>query len=160
MAFQKTVHTVQPLGQAGEFFDDTPRRATVYALGTLDGATGAVGKVFTFDGSGAPVLGGTGKFAGILAHPKGQARIGLDPSTALPSGKIAELADMGRVIVTTTRPAAASKGVQYDTATGDIAGSAPETPETGMAVIPGATFVLFDAQADAPAVVQLDACKE
>lgn len=160
MAFQKTVHTVQALGQAGEFYDDTPRRATAYALGVLDDAKNAVGKVFTFDDSGTPVLGGTGKFAGILTHPKGQARTGLDPSPALPSGRAAELADMGRVIVITTRAAVSSSGVQYDATTGDIAGSAPENPENGMAVIPGATFVLFDAAANAPAVVQLDARKE
>lgn len=160
MAFQKTVHTVQALGQAGEFYDDTPRRTTAYAVGNPGDAKAAVGKVFTFDDSGNPVPGGAGKFAGILAHPKGQARTGLDPSSALPSGRVAELADMGRVIVTTTRAAAAAKGVQYDVLTGDIAGSAPENPENGMAVIPGATFVLFDAPADAPAVVQLDARKE
>ena len=156
MAFQKEVHTTQALGQPGEFYDATARRATAYRFDALDGAKPAIGKVFTFDASGRPVLGGTGPFAGIMIHPKARARLGLDPILTLPSGSNAELADSGRVIVSTTAVATPGSGVQYDTATGDIAGNAPSSPAAGKAAIPGATFILYGAAAGDLAVVQLN----
>ena len=156
MAFQTEVRADLALGRPGEFYDATIRRSTAYKFDTMDSAKPAIGKVFTFDGSGSPVLGGDGPFAGILIHPNAYARPGLDPTLALPSGSIAELADAGRLIVTTTAAATIGAKVQYDTATGDIAGAAPETPGAGMAGIPGATFILFDAEANGLAVVQLN----
>lgn len=156
MTFQTTVNPTQALGQPGEFYDASIRRVTAHKLDGIDSATLAIGKVFTFDASGKPVLGGTGKFAGILIHPKAYARLGLEPPLALPSECNAELADVGRIIVTTTAAAAPAKGVQYNTTTGDIAGAAPGTPAAGMATIPGATFFMFEAVANGLAVVQLN----
>lgn len=156
MAFQTEVHKEQALGQPGDFYDASIRRVTAYKLDTIDSTIPVIGKVFTFDASGEPVLGGTGRFAGILLHPKAYARLGLAPTLALPSESNAELADIGRIIVTTTAAAAPTNAVQYNTTTGDIAGAAPDTPADGMAVIPGATFFMFEAAAGGLAVVQLD----
>lgn len=156
MALQKTVYDTQALGQAGDFYDASIRRVTAYKLDTINSTIPVIGKVFTFDNTGAPVLGGTGRFAGILLHPKAYARLGLDPTLALPSESNVELADIGRIIVTTTGAASPTSTVQYNTTTGDIVGAAPDTLEDGMAVIPGATFFMFEAAANGLAVVQLD----
>lgn len=160
MPFQKTVNVKQALGQPGEWYDATPRRVTAYKLETIDSSIHSIGRVFTFDASGKPQRGGTGAFAGILVHPKAYARLGLEPTTMLPQGINAELADMGRLIVSSTAAAAIGDGVQYDTTTGAITGTAPANPGAGMAVIPGATFILFAAEANGLAVIQLNGLVE
>lgn len=155
MAFQTTVYKKQALGQPGDFYDATVRRVTAYKLETIDSSMDSIGRVFTFDADGKPQIGGTGKFAGVLIHPRSLARLGLAPSLAQPQGVNAELADMGRVIVKTTGAAAVKDAVRYSMVTGEIAGGGGAVPGQNLAVIPGAFFILFPAVADGLAVIQL-----
>lgn len=152
MPFQNTVNIKQALGQPGDFYDAAPRRVTVYKLTGIDRTTPCVGRVFTLDASGEPQLGGVGAFAGLLVNPKSLANQGMDGQAAS-QGINAELADMGRVIVTTSGPALPGQAVLYDTATGEIVGTG--SPSGGQAAIPGATFAVFAAYAGGVAVVQL-----
>lgn len=155
MPFQTTINKEQALGQPGDFYDATVRRVTAYKLETIDSSRESVGRVFTFDVSGKPQFGGTGRFAGILIHPRSLARLGLEPTLNLPQGTNAELADIGRVIVTTTAAANIGDSVLYNTNTGEIMGSGASATGPNTAVIPGANFILFTAEADGLAVIQL-----
>jgi hypothetical protein len=156
MPFQKIVNYEQALGVPGSLYDKTPYRVTAYKLDNIDSTDDVIGRVFTFDANGEPVLGGTGKFAGILLHPLEYARLGLEASGALREGQAGSLADAGRVIVITTAAAAIGAKVQYSTLTGEIAGTAPDEPAAGMAILPGAIFALYAAAAGELTVVQLD----
>ena len=139
MAFQKAVLGTMALGVVGTFFDNSLHRSTAWKLAPEDLEKPCLGRVFTFDASGNPRLGGTGDFAGILSNPQASARNGLDPSLSA-VGLNGELTDVGRVIVSTKAAADFGEDVQYDVATGEICG-APATPlAAGMAVIPGAKF--------------------
>ena len=82
--------------------------------------------VFTLAGDGNVQLGGDGKFAGILCHPWGLARPGLDATLAVAANDALELADMGRLIVRSAVAANPGEKVFYDTATGAIAGTAED----------------------------------
>lgn len=155
MAFQTTVYKEQALGQPGDFYDATVRRVTAWKLETIDSSMDSIGRVFTFNAEGIPQLGGTGTFAGVFMHPRSLARLGLAPSLAQPQGVNGELADMGRVIVKTTGAAAVMDTVRYNTGTGEIAGGGDAVPGQNLAVLPGAFFILFPAEADGLAVVQL-----
>jgi hypothetical protein len=64
-----------------------------------------------------------------------------------------ELADMGRVIARSLVAAAPGDEVYFDTASGEIAGTAEDD---GLAVIPGARFAFFSVEAGGLAVIQLD----
>ena len=151
MAFQKSVSFSQPLGIPGEFYDAAhPRRVTAWKL---DNAEQSVGRVFTFNGEGNPVQGGSGVFAGILVHPKEHARLGLDANIAVRQGVSGGLADKGRIIVKTTAAAVLNGPVYYAVATGEIAGSAPDD---GLTALPCARFIFVDAAADELAVVELN----
>lgn len=153
MTFQKEVRINQALGQPGEFYDATPRRVTACKLEGIDSTKAAIGRVFTLDASGKPQLGGEGTFAGILCHPKSYARLGLDAKTAIAQGSNGELADMGRLIVLSTAVAKPGDAVQYNIATGEIAGAASGA---GKAPVPGAIFALFDVEAGGLAVIQMN----
>ncbi len=151
MAFQKTVIGLMALGVPGTLYDDSFHRATTWKLAKADLDKPCIGRVFTFDASGNPRLGGTGKFAGIFTAPQAAASSGLDPSLSA-VGLDGVLTDVGRVIVTTNAAVTAGKGVQYNTTTGEISG-APTT--AGNTAIPGATFFKFDAEAGGVAVIAL-----
>ncbi|MDL2313384.1 hypothetical protein LJC36_00210 [Desulfovibrio sp. OttesenSCG-928-C14] len=157
MALQKTVNKEQALGQPGQFYDASLRRVTAYKLDNVDSKKESIGRVFTFDADGQPQLGGTGKFAGILCHPQAYARLGLEPSLAVAQGSAGELADLGRLVVLSSATAKPADKVQYDTTTGEIAGAAPEEAAAGMALLPGAVFFMYSAEADGLAVIQLGA---
>lgn len=155
MSLQKTINKYQPLGIPGQFYDATLRRATAYNPGPDGLDSEHFGRVLTFDAAGEPQIGGEGKFAGILLHPHAYARTGLEGVGAVLQGGTIELADVGRIVVLSTAAAAPQDKVQYDTATGEITGVAPASPGAGMAVLPDAEFILFDAEADGLAVIQL-----
>lgn len=153
MSFQKTVPSSLAVGQPGDFYDATARRVTSYLLTGIDADKPSIGRVFTLGSSGTPQLGGTGAFAGILVNPMSLARQGLDGTQAIKQGTNAELADMGRIIVRTKGAAKPGQSVLYDTATGDILGTGEAAD--GKAVIPGAVFAIFAAEAGGVAIVQM-----
>lgn len=154
--YQKTVHANQSLGQPGEFYDDSPRRVTSWPGDHIDGQTEVIGRVFTFDASGLPVPGGDGAFAGILVGPNSHARIGLAPSTALGRGAALGLADLGRVIVTTSGAASPNTAIMYDKATGLIAGTAAAELPAGKILLKSAKFFRFSSEANGLAVVEIN----
>lgn len=156
MAFQKAVLGTMALGVVGTFFDNSLHRSTAWKLVPEDLEKPCIGHVFTFDVSGNPRLGGIGDFAGILGSPQASTRQGLEPSLSA-VGLNGELTDVGRLIVQTRTAVTTGADVQYDIVTGEICG-APSTPlAAGMAIIPGAKFYKFDAEASGLAVVSLAA---
>jgi hypothetical protein len=153
MAFQKQVNEGQTLGFPGQFYDASVRRVTSYPNPGIETDAEAVGMVFTLDDTGVLHLGGDGKFAGILCHASSLGRPGLDASMAALAGETLELADMGRIIVTSQTAANPGDEVYYSCDTGAVAGTAADD---GLILIPGARFALFGVTAGGPAVIQLD----
>lgn len=155
--FQQTVPRTQALGVPGDFYDATTQRVTAWQIHDMTEGTQAIGRVFTFD-VGVPVLGGTGRFAGILVHSRALPRLGgLDANLSVRSESHIELADQGRVIVQTAQAAPVGAGVLYDTATGAIIGPVPDAGAgSGQAVLPGAHFAILPAEAGGLGVIQLD----
>lgn len=147
MAFQSTVNLDNPLGVPGEIIFDGPVRAAAYNLNSASAAYNIVGATaFTVSAEGVAAAGGTGAFAGILATPKRYASYGtsvggpLAATMTLPNNIVAELVDMGQMVV--TLPAAANIGdlVTYNTTTGALA---TLTPTAGFtAAQSGATLTV------------------
>ena len=154
--FQQTVNTSQALGVPGEFYDDSIKRVRTYVLDVALSGKPAIGRVFTRSASGGLALGGNGAFLGVLCSPKTHARPGLDATLTVQDGAVVELADIGPLIVTTSAAALPGDAVQYDVATGEIAGAPANPVAAGMKIIPGAKFILFEADAGGLAVVQLN----
>lgn len=158
---QKTVYTKQALGMAGEFYDDSPRRVSPYIVsGIANGASAAIGKVFTVDTTAnhKAVLGGAGTFAGIAVNPKNYTIDGLVPSLDLADGTPAQLCRMGVLFVTSTTAVTPGQTALYDTTTGAIQ-STSETDSTkypaGTAAIPNSEFKFFSAAIGEVAVLQI-----
>ncbi|CAH0447397.1 hypothetical protein LMG10661_03463 [Ralstonia syzygii subsp. syzygii] len=139
MAFQSTVRADMAFGVPGELFTDGPVRAAPYTLQST--SPNIVGYAYTEAADGTAQVGGTGKFAGILVHPKHYASWGtpagtLAPTMELPNQSIGELLTMGEIVVGLFAAAAGDYAVVYDTTTGALSAIA-----AGGVVPPGSAEV-------------------
>ena len=130
MAFQSTVNQYQGFGVPGDLFNEGPVRSKPYILDSADAAYNIMGRAFTVTSEGVAAAGGTGVFAGILIGPKEQAMVGtssgtLAPTLTLPDNTVAQLLDMGEVIVALPAAAAIGDKIAYDTTTGALSTVAP-----------------------------------
>jgi hypothetical protein len=163
---QTTVNSTQALGVIGEFFDDSPQRCLPANIVSGDAANNVFGRVFTWTNLGnangtstaTAAAGGTGTFAGILVSPKEHASNGtaangsLAATLAIPNYTIAQLANMGSIVVQLDVAATQASALKYINATGAIAVGAPGAGETA---IPNAKVVRFLNSAAGIAVIQL-----
>lgn len=134
MAFQSTVYLDNPLGVPGEILLDGPTRSAPFTLVSASAAYNIVGATaFTVSSEGVAAAGGaaTLPFAGILAQPKRYASYGtsaggpLAATMTLPNQVVAELINMGQIVVTLPAAAAIGDLVTYNTTTGALATLAP-----------------------------------
>lgn len=115
---QSTVLTSQGFGVVGDVYSDSPRRVKSYILNS---AANPVGYAYTVSAEGIAVLGGTGEFAGILAHPKSYAATsGLTATLSLAQYTQGELLEMGEIVISTATAAAIGDLVVYDTTSGAL----------------------------------------
>lgn len=131
MTFQSTVAAAQGFGVVGDLFAEGPTRARPFLLDSASAAYNIMGRAFTIKSEGVAEAGGTGPFGGLLIGPKEQAMQGtsadgtLAPTLTLRNDEIAELCDMGEVIVSVPAAAAIGDKVLYDTTTGALSTVAP-----------------------------------
>ncbi len=154
MPFQTTVRADMAFGVPGEIFSDGPVRATPWTLQSTK--PNVIGYAYTFAINDVVQVGGTGRFAGILIHPKHYASYGtpdgtLAPTLTLSNGSIGELLTMGEIIVNITPPADAGYTVIYDTTTGALSAIATgsEVPK-GSATVPNAIISRYPSNAYKP----------
>lgn len=156
MPFQSTVNQLQGFGVVGELFSEGPTRSRPYTLASLAAANNVMGRAFTLaaEGAGFARAGGTGAFAGLMVGPKEQAMQGtavggtLAPTLTLRNGEVAEMCDMGQVII--ELPGAANVGdlLVYHTTTGVLDSIAPDAspagPPANHAYVPNAFVAAYD----------------
>jgi hypothetical protein len=134
MTFQSTVSLKQGFGVAGEFFDGSPHRAEPFILQSADPGYNVFGRAFTVVSEGIAQAGGTGVFAGFLVSPKSATSVGtvaggtLAPTLTLPNNVLAEILNMGCIIVSLPDAAAIGDLVIYDEVTGELATVIPAGP--------------------------------
>jgi len=130
---QQTVLITQGFSVVGEIYTNSPSRAEVYTLNSLDPANNVFGRAFTktLASPGYAEAGGTGVFAGFLINPKSSASFGtvtggaLAPTLTLPNQSFGEIMNMGTIVV--SLPAAANIGdyICYDLVTGELTSQPP-----------------------------------
>lgn len=166
MAFPSTVKSGLISGVIGELSHDGPIRAVAGQLDSLTAENNVIGRAFTYRDQADETMraGGSGKFAGILVHPKthvlyGTAGDTLAESLTLPNGAVGEFLQMGYVYVSLATPSAPiGSAVVYNTTTGALDWVAdPATPGAGNAVVPNCVVDRHIASADTPslAVIRL-----
>lgn len=177
--FQQTVSgAALPLGVVGELAFDGPLRAIPAWLRTPEAqaANNIVGRVVTYvtgatssfpatpddpkDPKPAEVrVGGTGAFAGIIAHPKVYPYAGINydgSEMVLPNGMLIEALQMGQIIVEIEGTVTPGMGVAYNNDTGEIAVvAAGAEPEAGFTLIEGAETTRWKSSTPSLAVIKL-----
>lgn len=139
-------------------FTSSSNTVTAFSGGADAGSAAKIGCCFTVDSTDKTraIVGGTGVFAGVLVSPHEYIIGGLDASLELASGTIGQLATFGHVVVKPTTSVSVGYVAAYNNTTGEIAGysSAGSIP-AGSTQIPNAKFILVDALANEPAVLEL-----
>lgn len=156
MTFQSTVRQFQTTGIAGEVIREGPSRVSSWILNSAAGlgSTNLFGKVFTKVADHDVQAGGAGAFIGIMVNPKEHALAapGLTPTDELADGVVAEMLDMGIVIVDLTEAGNVGDVLNWVEASGLIGVGAPGA---GEQAIPGAKIVYEDISAPGLAFIQL-----
>lgn len=139
-------------------FTSGSNTVVAFSGGADAGAVAKIGCCFTVDSSDKTraVVGGTGVFAGVLCSPHELVRLGLDASLEVASGTVGQLATFGHIVVRPTTSVNVGYVAAYNNTTGEIAGyaSAGSIP-AGSTQIPNSKFILVDALANEPAVLEL-----
>jgi hypothetical protein len=131
MGFQTTVNQLQGFGVIGDVYDDGPIRSEPFIINSPDAANNVMGRAFTVTSEQHARAGGTGVFAGFLINPKEQTTSGtsaggtLAPTETIPNNTVAELLNMGSMVVSLPAAAAIGDLVLYDTTTGALSTIAP-----------------------------------
>ena len=153
MALQSVVNIKLAFGVPGSFYDDSPRRVAPYAV-----EAGAVAKAFTLDASnpGRAVVGGEGLFGGIAVNGKEYIINGLSASMAFKSGDIAQLCDMGHIVVTCDNAVSVGNVCYFKIADGTLHAAATGQTIEGYTEIPGSKFIFVaGTNAGDPVVLEL-----
>ena len=155
MGFQSTIAMAQAFGVVGELFLDGPTRAKP---GVLKGTAAniVVGRYFTFDASdGQYQPGSTGKDGGILANPKALQSIGtsaggpLAPTLVVPAGTVADIVDMGQIVVSLGNGCAIGDKVQYKQTDGTLKALPPVVTYSGVIAVTTGILTVSSASAGA-----------
>lgn len=146
---QTTVNTKLAFGVQGEFYDSSIKRVTPHVLKT----SAVIGTPAWVDSNGkATSTGGASgeKFVGIFVSPKEYTNRGAisTPTLTMATGDVAQVADIGHVIVKVGASVNVGSPVFYSAASG-------WNPTTG-ATLSGARFVRVTAATGEMAVVELN----
>lgn len=148
MGFQTGVNLDQASGIVGDIAFKGPMVALRYILQSGTPANNIFGRAFTFTGTEREVTaGGTGPFAGIMAHPKQHALEGtsagtLEPSLTLPNDAEADFLKEGYVFVELTNAHNEGDSVAWVEADGTLVAYAPtDTIAASQNQIPGAKVI-------------------
>lgn len=134
MGFQTQVNIQLAFGVAGALYDDSPMRASRWALNSSNAANNLIGSTAltlvsadpgNSEASGVAQAGGSGMFVGILANTKTAVTSGttggaLNPTVALPNWAIQEAVSFGHLIVNLPGPANPGDKVCFDQSTGQL----------------------------------------
>lgn len=162
---QTTINKVQPQGIVGEPFSSYPMGVTTYVIAGTATADPVIGLACTLGTSGeTPVVGGTGKFAGIIVNPKDQvAKTALTATMDITIGTEsgtkyarAPLAKEGMWWVKNGTAVTYGGEVQYNTDTGALSQpTSAGTPDAKNVILKGAIWASNQTNANTLALVQL-----
>lgn len=149
---QTIVNKKLAFGVVGSFYDDSPRRVAPYNV-----SGGAISRIYTADSSDPAhaVLGGSGDILGIAVNSKEYIVTGLNADLSFRDGAIAQICDMGHVVVKADNEVTVGNVAYYKETDGTLhAGETGQTIE-GYVEIPGSKFVFVDANEGEVAVLEL-----
>ncbi|UUM20940.1 hypothetical protein [Mycoavidus sp. SF9855] len=159
MPFQNTVRADMGAGIPGELSTSGPQRVAPWILRSEN--PNVIGYAYTFLMDGVAQVGGKGKFAGILVHPKRYASYGtpegpLAPTLELPNESVGELLTMGEIFVSLSPPTEVGYVVMYDMATGALSAiAADKEASEGKAIVPNAVVSRYGSTAYKPSDSEL-----
>lgn len=156
MALQSVVNEKLAFGVPGSFYDDSPRRVAPYAI---TGDTAAyIARAFTLNSTDKTLVecGGSGDFAGIAVNSKEYPISGITASLGLAKGAIAQICDMGHIVVACDNAVAIGNVCYFKATTGELHAAATGQTIEGYTEIPGTKFVFVaGASAGDPVVLEI-----
>lgn len=148
MTFQKTIHTEQGFGVAGDIHLESPSRIEPLVVQS-GGKANVYGYAYTKDtATNIAQIGGavaSGRvFAGLLVNSKeGALHGGFEPSLTVADGSVASFATMGDVVIKVSTACKIGDFVVYDEATGELSTVADKSSLGGKQLVPNAVIYRY-----------------